>query len=122
MGEVHRRQAESAWEGVEVEQYPDMEGVEKHDLVSADAFTVRYFHLEPGSRTRRERHSHEHGVVIQQGRARVTLGDRQVEVGPGDSLHVPGGEVHCFEAVGDRALGFVCVVGTELGESEPVPE
>lgn len=124
MGEVNRRQGDSAWEGVEPEQFGggEMAGVEKHDLVGADDFTVRYFHVPPGSRTRRERHSHAHGVVIQSGRARVTLGDRRVEVEPGDSVHVPGGEVHCFEALGQEPLGFICVVSTKLGESEPVPE
>ena len=50
------------------------------------------------------------GVVIQNGRARVTLGDEVHEVGPGDVVYVSGDELHCFEAIGDEPLGFICVI------------
>jgi mannose-6-phosphate isomerase-like protein (cupin superfamily) len=32
-------------------------------------------------------------------------------VGEGDAIYVPGDELHCFEALGDEPLGFICVVG-----------
>lgn len=96
--------------------YPDpgLAGVEKHELIGpaegARDYRVRYFHVPAGGRTARERHPHDHGVVIVAGRARVTLGDAEHEVGPGDSVYVDGGELHCFEALGDEPLGFICVV------------
>ena len=43
------------------------------------------------------------------GRASVTLGDAQHELGPGDVVYVAPDELHCFEAIGDEPLGFVCV-------------
>ena len=90
MGTVHRRRSERAWEGVAAQAYddPSLAGVEKHELIGpadgAPHYRVRYFHVPAGGRTARERHAHDHGVVIQRGRARVTLGDEVHEVGEGD--------------------------------------
>jgi quercetin dioxygenase-like cupin family protein len=115
MGSVHRRVSERGWEGVAAQVYADpaLEGVEKHELIgSADGaphYRVRYFHVPAGGRTARERHPHDHGVVIERGRARVTLGDAVHEVGAGDVVYVAGGELHCFEALGPEPLGFICV-------------
>ena len=49
--------------------------------------------------------------LIDAGRARVTLGSETHEVAEGDVVYVAGEELHCFEALGDAPLGFVCVVG-----------
>lgn len=115
MGTVRRRLGEHAWDGVRPLAYadPTLGGVEKHELVGppegAQGYRVRYFHVPAGGRTARERHPHDHAVIIERGRARVTLGDETVEVGPGDVVYVAGDELHCFEALGDAALGFICV-------------
>jgi quercetin dioxygenase-like cupin family protein len=114
MGTVRRR-AGHGWEGVAARAYddPSLAGVEKHELIGpadgAPHYRVRYFHVPAGGRTARETHAHDHGVVIQTGRARVTLGDDVHELGPGDVVYVAGGELHCFEALGDEPLGFICV-------------
>jgi len=115
MGLVRRRLAERAWENVEARAYDDpaLAGVERHDLIgAADGaahYRVRYFYVPPGGRTSRERHPHDHGVVIERGRARVTMGDEVHEVGVGDVVYVAGDELHCFEALGDEPLGLICV-------------
>ena len=115
MGSVHRRVSDLGWEGVAAQAYADpaLAGVEKHELIGpadgAPHYRVRYFHVPAGGRTARERHPHDHGVVIQRGRARVTLGDEMNEVGAGDVVYVAGGELHCFEALGPEPLGFICV-------------
>jgi quercetin dioxygenase-like cupin family protein len=112
MGFVRHRQSERSWDDVEPATY-DLPGVERHDLIAGDGapnYHVRYFVVEPGSRTAREHHPHDHGVIIQRGRARVTLGDETHEAGPGDVVYVAGDELHCFEALGDEPLGFICVV------------
>jgi len=123
MGVIHRRTAPSGanaragWEGVESQAYedPSLEGVRKHELIGpaegAEQYRMRYFEVPAGGRTARERHAHDHGVMIVAGRARVTLGDQTYEVGEGDVVYVPGEELHCFEALGEEPLGFVCVVG-----------
>jgi S-methyl-1-thioxylulose 5-phosphate methylthiotransferase len=109
MGVIHRR-GQAGWEGVVAQEYgdPALSGVRKHELIGeaegATRYRVRYFEVPAGGRTARESHPHDHGVVIVTGRARVTLGDEVHEVGEGD-------ELHCFEALDERPLGFVCVVG-----------
>jgi S-methyl-1-thioxylulose 5-phosphate methylthiotransferase len=116
MGVIHRRSG-GGWEGVAARAYEDpaVRGVRKHELIGepegARDYRVRFFEVPAGSRTSRERHPHDHGVMIVSGRARVTLGDHVHEVGEGDVVYVAGNELHCFEALGDRPLGFVCVVG-----------
>jgi quercetin dioxygenase-like cupin family protein len=122
MGVIHRR-GQTGWEGVVAQEYgdPALSGVRKHELIGeaegATRYRVRYFDVPAGGRTARERHPHDHGVVIVTGRARVTLGDEVHEVGEGDVVYVAGDELHCFEALDDRPLGFVCVVGPRLPES-----
>lgn len=121
MGVIHRRSAGSEdgaprWEGVEPQRY---ESAVKHELIGerdgARQYRVRHFSVPAGGRTARERHSHDHGVVIVSGRARVTLGDQAHELGEGDAVYVQGDELHCFEALGDEPLGFICVVGPKAG-------
>jgi quercetin dioxygenase-like cupin family protein len=122
MGVIHRRSADGwagalRWDGVEPQSYDDaaLRGVRKHQLIGepegAGQYRVRYFEVPPGARTARERHPHDHGVVIVSGRARVTLGNETHELGEGDAVYVCGDELHCFEALGEEPLGFVCVVG-----------
>jgi quercetin dioxygenase-like cupin family protein len=118
MGVIHRRSGTDAgWEGVEPQPYenPSLAGVRKHELIGeaegASQYRMRYFEVPAGGRTARERHAHDHGVMIVAGRARVTLGESTHEVGEGDVIYVAGDELHCFEALGDAPLGFVCVVG-----------
>ena len=116
MGSVHRRRPDGSWEGVACRAYehPHLVGVEKHELIGpadgADSYRVRYFRVPAGGRTALERHRHDHGVVIEHGRALVTLGDERHQLGPGDVVYVGRDELHCFEALGDEPLGFICVV------------
>jgi quercetin dioxygenase-like cupin family protein len=101
---------------VEAQAYDDpaLAGVRKHELIGeaegARGYRMRYFEVPPGGRTARERHAHDHGVMILAGRARVTLGEHAHEVGEGDVIYVAGDELHCFETLGEEPLGFVCVV------------
>jgi quercetin dioxygenase-like cupin family protein len=119
VGVIHRRSGVSrpGWEGVEPRAYDDpaLSGVRKHELIGeaegASQYRMRYFEVPAGGRTSRERHSHDHGVMIVAGQARVTLGSETHEVSEGDVVYVAGDELHCFEALGDGPLGFVCVVG-----------
>jgi S-methyl-1-thioxylulose 5-phosphate methylthiotransferase len=118
MGVIHRRSGEGAgWDGIAPQAYddPSLTGVRKHELIGeaegAYQYRMRYFEVPPGGRTARERHPHDHGVMVVAGRARVTLGESTHEVGEGDVVYVAGDELHCFETLGDAPLGFVCVVG-----------
>jgi len=120
VGAVHRRNGDG-WEGVDPQAYADpaLAGVLKHELIGAQdgahSYTVRYFHVPVGGHTARESHPHDHGVMILAGAARVTLGDEVHELRQGDVVYVPGGELHCFEALGAEPLGFLCVVPPRPG-------
>ena len=35
--------------------------------------------------------------------------EKHEPIGPGDVVYVGGDELHCFEALGDEPLGFICV-------------
>jgi quercetin dioxygenase-like cupin family protein len=114
MGDVRRRSDDGSWEGVAPRVY---EGGRRHDLIAGPSYRVRYFEVAPGERTRLEQHPHDHGVVIERGRARVTLGDGLHELGPGDVVYVAPDELHCFEAIGDEPLGFICVAPPAVSPS-----
>lgn len=115
MGTIHRRTGERDWEGVDAVAYDDpaVAGVEKRELIGpaedAPHYRVRHFHVPAGGSTADESHPHDHGVVVLAGRARVRLGEAEHEVGPGDAVYVAGGERHCFQALGDEPLQFLCV-------------
>lgn len=54
----------------------------------------------PGGGVPLHRHQHdEEGVFVLEGRYRFQLGDEQLELGPGDFLHVPRPTPHAFEAL-----------------------
>ncbi len=122
MGAIHRRSGQG-WEGVVPQAYDDvaLAGVRKHELIGepegAAQYRIRFFEVPPHGRTARERHPHDHGVVIVSGRARVTLGEQTHELSEGDVVYVAGDELHCFEALGDGSLGFLCVVGPRPGSA-----
>ena len=117
MGVIHRRTSGGGWADIAAQAYddPSLAGVRKHELIGeaegAQQYRMRFFEVPVGGRTARERHPHDHGVMIVSGRARVTLGSGSHEVGEGDVVYVAGDELHCFETLGEVPLGFVCVVG-----------
>jgi quercetin dioxygenase-like cupin family protein len=111
VGAVHRRLPDGSWDGVATRPYGT--NLRRYELIGpadgAAHYRVRYFEVPPGGHTTLERHEHDHGVVIQQGRARVTLGRDTHDVGPGDVVYVAPNELHSFESTGDEPLGFICV-------------
>ena len=117
MGAVHRRLPDGSWAGVPPRPYGA--GGRRHELIATERYGLRYFEVPPGGTTTLERHAHDHGVVLQRGRARVTLGDQTPELGPGDVVYVAPGELHSFEAIGDEPLAFICVrsAGDSAGSS-----
>ena len=113
MGAIHRRLSEHEWEGVAARSYGGVNPVEKHELIGpsegASDYRVAYFRIPVGGRTARERQPHDHAVLIEHGRARVSLGEEIHDLGPGDVVFARGDELRCIEALGDKPVGFVCV-------------
>ncbi len=109
MGHVRRRAGEG-WDGVVPKAYGN--GAERHVLASAaDGATqveLRVFRLPAGTASARERHAHEHAILVLEGRARVLLGAVEHEVGPGDHVFVSAWEEHRLTALGEGTLVFAC--------------
>ena len=121
MGTVHHfigstENDEYEWEGVIPERYDAkaFKGVVKRVLVGPndDAFNyvIRYFQLEPGSSSRLEKHAHDHGVVILNGEAKVQLNEEFITLRAMDSVYVAGNDLHQFTNIGEKSLGFICVI------------
>lgn len=110
VGIVRRRRDDGTWEGVVPRRYEA--GAERHTLIGAadgaDDVELRYFRIPAGGASARERHAHEHAIVILEGRARVLLGEARHDAGPGDAVFVASGEEHQLEAAGETPLGFLC--------------
>ena len=56
-------------------------------------------HLAGGGVPLHRHHNDEEGMFVLEGRYRFQLGDRQVELCPGDFIHVPRPTPHAFEAL-----------------------
>jgi quercetin dioxygenase-like cupin family protein len=104
------------WQGVAVEPYAPGDpraGTRQVLIGPADGaanFALRYFELAPGTTSSLDSHAHDHGVYVLHGRGRVRLGEAEHAIGPGDVVYVAPHDQHAFEADGDVALGFLCVV------------
>jgi quercetin dioxygenase-like cupin family protein len=61
-----------------------------------------------------ERHPHEHGVIILQGKAKVQLNEEFVTLEPLDVVFVAGNDLHQFTNIGDEPLGFICVITANI--------
>jgi quercetin dioxygenase-like cupin family protein len=69
--------------------------------------------FSPGAGVPPHRHSgHDEGFYVLDGTFRFRVGDRYVELGPGGFCHVPAGQAHAFENMGDA-------MGTLLGQMTP---
>lgn len=125
MGVVHKRimqNGEWRWEGVAVEDYGNRAGPTKQVLIGeqdgAKNFALRYFTIPPGQSSNLDYHEHDHGVMIVAGQARVLLGERYEEVGPGDIVYIPGWERHQFETLGDEPLTFLCIIPPKFTQGD----
>ena len=122
MSTIHRfqrrEQGELRWQNVPVRAYgpenSNAEGATRQVLIGNEEqsphFHLRYCAVQPVGHTSLDQHAHDHGIYILHGQARVRLGDEEHEVRTGDTVYIPGNEVHQFFTLGDEPFGFLCVV------------
>lgn len=91
-------------------------------LEAVEGFVVKRITVRPGGILSLQKHHHraEHWFVAK-GHAKVTLGDRILDVGPGGSVDIPLGTVHRVANPGTVDLEFIEVqYGDNLDENDIV--
>ncbi len=85
-------------------------------------FKVKRITVKPGARCSLQKHHHrsEHWVIVS-GSARVTKGEKIIELTENESVYISAGEIHAIENPGVIPLEFVEVqTGSYLGEDDIV--
>lgn len=107
------------WQGRESTPYKDagdlaFKGVRRVELIGKfgerTSCDLRYFEVEPGGHTSREKHLHTHIVIGARGEAVLSLGNRRVPFRQHDVAYIKALEVHQFVNESDEPFGFYCVV------------
>ena len=111
------------WKGVPRQQYkesgPHWQDVSRTELVALPKkdelpFHVRYFEIGTGGFSSKERHAHEHVVIVVRGAGTVDLDGQSKKIGVGDIVHVQSWQLHQFlQTGGKEPLGFYCIVAAE---------
>lgn len=124
MGHVRRADGAGGWEGCAPRPYAD--GALCHVLAgAADGATqveLRVFDIPAGGSSTRDRHAHEHAVLVLSGRARLMLDEAVHELGPGDHAFVGAWQVHQLTVLGSEALRFVCTAPALRDRAVPPQE
>ena len=91
-------------------------------LDEGEGYKVKRIEVLPGKRLSYQRHAQraEHWMVVR-GEARVTLDDREITVGVGETVDIAVGAAHRVENPGGEKLIFVEIQrGPYLGEDDIV--
>ena len=81
-------------------------------LISADEapnFALRKFVMEPSGGMPKHTNRVEHEQYVIKGSGIIEIDGRAFEVSAGDSVYIPGGIPHSYEA-GKEGMEFICVV------------
>ncbi len=120
------------WEGRESSPYKSaaagsdasaFRGVRRVELVGRSGeptgSDLRYFEVNPGGHTSRERHVHSHIIIGARGEGRLVAGSREVVLKPNDVAFVPPLETHQLRNETAEPFGFFCIV--DHRRDRPVP-
>jgi mannose-6-phosphate isomerase-like protein (cupin superfamily) len=73
-------------------------------------YSLAHASIGPGQRTLPHRLMSTEVYVIVEGRGRMRVGNEQADVGTGDTIVIPPGEVQSIENLGPDGLAFLCIV------------
>lgn len=73
-------------------------------------FAMRNFVIAAGGYMPLHTNTIEHEQYVLSGRAKVVLGERTIEAGPGDVLLIPAGLPHSYATLGDEPYSFLCLI------------
>ena len=93
---------------------PSFQGVRRVELVGRfgepTRSDLRYFEVEAGGHTSRERHVHAHIIIGARGEGRLVTGSGETVLKPNDVAFIPPLESHQLRNETDEPFGFYCVV------------
>jgi mannose-6-phosphate isomerase-like protein (cupin superfamily) len=72
-----------------------------YEFVVGPNLTAGVYVLEAGAVDEQEPHAEDEVYVVLAGRARFTAGGETVDVGPGDTIHVPAGVPHRYHDIAE---------------------
>ena len=79
-----------------------------HELIGDDhgglGLCIIFVDAEPGRGPSLHTHPYDEVLIIQEGRARATVGGETLDVGPGDIVLIPAGAPHGFTNTGEGQL------------------
>jgi mannose-1-phosphate guanylyltransferase/mannose-6-phosphate isomerase len=89
-------------------------------LLELPGYKVKEIDVKPGCRASLQRHARRGETwIVASGRARVTRGGDALDLGPGESVHLPVGVTHRMENTGTEPLRIIEVqIGDYLGEDD----
>jgi mannose-6-phosphate isomerase-like protein (cupin superfamily) len=76
----------------------------------AVGYSLAQASVRPGEKTLPHRLKSAEVYVILEGTGRMHVGAEQAEVGPGQAVYIPPGEVQYIENTGAAGLDFLCIV------------
>ena len=95
----------------------EVEGVTMRMVIGpedgAPVFNMRVFEVEPGHVTPHHSHWWEHEVFVLSGQGIVKTDQGHRPIDHGNTVFVPGGDMHQFRNTGDEVLRFICLVPQE---------
>ena len=111
---------------IEAEPVDAAGGLSKAVLIGeehgAPTLAIRRFTLAPGATVPKHTNEIEHEQYVLAGEYVVGVGDEEVTVSAGDSIHIPAGAVHWYRNEGDEAGAFICAVPSGDDEIRLVEE
>jgi quercetin dioxygenase-like cupin family protein len=100
-------------------------GTTRQILIGPDEgphFAMRRFVMEPGGGMPAHTNTVEHEQYVLRGRARIGIGDEEIDVKQGDVVYIPAGKPHWYAAGGDEPFEFLCVVPNQADEIKLLTE
>jgi mannose-6-phosphate isomerase-like protein (cupin superfamily) len=88
-----------------------------HEFLSVPDLSAGLYVLEPGAIDRQSPHTEDELYVVMSGRATVTVGDDDREIGPGSLVFVAAGVTHRFHDITARLVLVVAFGPAEYSRS-----
>ncbi len=121
--------ADWRWQGRTPQAYKgddaiDFRGVTRLELTGRfgerTSFDLRYFEIEPGGFSSREKHVHEHVIIAVRGRGVLWRETETVELKAHDIAYIAPLEPHQLRNEGDEPFGFYCIVDHDRDRPQKV--